>query len=101
MIEASYQKGAYYLYEYMMAKQQNQEFSRFTSSASVNSNISKKVSLNANINFSRDVYQGNVPSANLTANYTPKDDLSFFNERFTGTDTSLSTRATSLMCRWG
>lgn len=78
MIEASYQKGAYYLYEYMMAKQQNQEFSRFTSSASVNSNISKKVSLNANINFSRDVYQGNVPSANLTANYTPNDDLAFF-----------------------
>jgi len=77
MIEASYQKGAYYLYEYMMAKQRNKEFSRFTSSASVNSNISKKVSLNANINFSRDVYQGNVPSANLTANYTPKDDLSF------------------------
>jgi hypothetical protein len=78
MIEASYQKGAYYLYEYMMAKQRNKEFTRFTSSASVNSNISKKVSLNANINFTRDVYQGNVPSANLTANYTPKDDLAFF-----------------------
>lgn len=78
MIEASYQKGAYYLYEYMMAKQRDKEFTRFTSSASLNSNISKKVSLNANINFTRDVYQGNVPSANLTANYTPNDDLAFF-----------------------
>jgi len=78
MIEASYQKGAYYLYEYMMAKQRNKEFTRFTSSASVNSNISKKVSLASNINFTRDVYQGNVPSANLTANYTPKDDLALF-----------------------
>ena len=78
MIEASYQKGAYYLYEYIMAKQRNKEFSRFTSSASVNRNISKKVSLASNINFTRDVYQGNVPSANLTANYSPKDDLAFF-----------------------
>jgi hypothetical protein len=76
--DVSYQRGPYYLYEYMMAKQRDKEFTRFTSSASVNSNISKKVSLNANINFTRDVYQGNVPSANLTANYTPKDDLALF-----------------------
>jgi len=76
--EVSYQRGPYYLYEYMMAKQQGKEFFRFTSSASVNRNISKKVSLASNINFTRDVYQGNVPSANLTANYSPKDDLAFF-----------------------
>ena len=42
---------AYYLYEYMMAKQQGKEFYRFTSSASVNKNISKKLSLSSNINF--------------------------------------------------
>lgn len=78
MAETSYQKGAYYLYEYMMAKQQGKEFYRFTSSASVNKNISKKLSLSSNINFTRDAYQGDVPSVNLTANYFPKDNMAFF-----------------------
>jgi hypothetical protein len=78
MIEASCQKGAYYLYEYVMSKQRNREFSRFTSSVSVNKKISKKVSLASNINFTRDAYQGNVPSANLTANYSPKENMAFF-----------------------
>lgn len=76
--EVSYQKGAYYLYEYMMARQFDKEFYRLTSSVAVNKKISKKFSLSSNVNFTRDVYQGNVPSINLNANYIPKDDLSFF-----------------------
>lgn len=78
MIDASYQKGAYYLYEYMMAKQQHKEFNRFTSSVSINKNISKKLSFSSGINFSHDVYQGSVPSANLTANFFAKDNMAFF-----------------------
>jgi hypothetical protein len=62
----------------MMANKQGKEFSRFTSSASVNKNISKKLSLSSNVNFTRDVYQGNVPSANLTANYSPRENMVFF-----------------------
>lgn len=78
MIDASYQKGAYYLYEYMMAKQQDREFSRFTSSISINKNISKKISFSSGINFSHDVYQGSVPSANLTASFIAKENMAFF-----------------------
>jgi hypothetical protein len=75
---ASYQKGAYYLYEYMMSRQQNREFYRFISSAAINKNISKKMSLTSSMNFTRDTYQGGVPSANLTANYFPKEEVAFF-----------------------
>jgi hypothetical protein len=74
----SYQKGAYYLYEYIMAKQSNKNFSRFTASASINKNIAKKISLSSGFNFSEDVYQGSVPSANLTAAYSPKENVAFF-----------------------
>lgn len=76
--DVSYQKGAYYLYEYMTAKRLDKEFYRFTASASINKNLSKKVSFSSNINFTRDAYQGNVPSANLTANYFAKDNMAFF-----------------------
>lgn len=75
---ASYQKGAYYLYEYMMANRQNREFYRFTSSAAINKNISKKISLTSSMNYTRDTYQGSVPSANLTTNYFPKEEVAFF-----------------------
>lgn len=78
MLDASYQKGAYYLYEYIMARQQDKEFSRFTSSLSVNKNISKRVSFMSGINFSHDAYQGGVPSANLTASFVAKDNMAFF-----------------------
>lgn len=77
-VDASYQKGAYYLYEYMMSKQSNEEFKRFTAAASINKNISNKISLISNMNFSWDTYQGNVPSVNLTAKYILKDNLAFF-----------------------
>lgn len=78
MMETSYQKGAYYLYEYMMAKQQGKQFDRFTASVSTNQQISKKLSFSSGFNFSHDVYQGSVPSANLTANFMAKDNISFF-----------------------
>lgn len=76
--DLSYQKGAYYLYEYMTARRLDKEFYRFTASASVNKSLSKKISLSSNINFTRDAYQGNVPSANLTTNYFAKDNMAFF-----------------------
>jgi len=78
MIDASYQKGAYYLYEYMMARQQDKEFNRFTSSLSINKNISKKFLFSSGINYSHDVYQGSVPSANLTASFFAKENMAFF-----------------------
>jgi hypothetical protein len=78
MMETSYQKGAYYLYEYMMAKQQGKQFDRFTASVSTNQQISKKLSFSSGFNFSHDVYQGSVPSANLTANFLAKDNMAFF-----------------------
>ena len=78
MMETSYQKGAYYLYEYMMAKQQGKQFDRFTASLSTNRQISKKLSFSSGVNFSHDVYQGSMPSANLTANFLAKDNISFF-----------------------
>ena len=77
-VNTSYQRGAFYLYEYMMARQQDRKFYRFTTSASLNKNISKKVSFSSNINFTRDTYQGNVPSVNLTANYFPKENIALF-----------------------
>ncbi|RNC63983.1 carboxypeptidase regulatory-like domain-containing protein [Proteiniphilum sp. X52] len=78
MIDASYQKGACYLYEYMMARQQHKGFNRFASSVSINKKISKKLSFSSGVNFSHDVCQGSVPSANLTANFFAKDNRAFF-----------------------
>jgi len=74
----SYQKGSFYLYEYMMSSQQDRDFYRFTSSASINKDLSKEVSLSSSMNFTRDTYQGNVPSVNLTANYFPRENLGLF-----------------------
>lgn len=80
--DLSYQRGAYYLYEYMMARQQGKAFYRFISSASINKNISKKLSLTSSMNFTRDAFQGNVPSMNLTANYFLKDNLTLFTNAY-------------------
>ena len=77
-LNLSYQDGAYYIYEYMMANRLNRDFYRFTASVSANKNISKKINLNSGLNFTRDVYQGNVPSVNLNINWKPSDKVSLF-----------------------
>lgn len=74
--EVTWQQGAYYLYEQVMAQQQNREFTRFTASASVNQRFSKRFHLSSGFNFTRDVYQGNVPSVNINARYFTRPNLS-------------------------
>ncbi len=76
--DVSHQKGAFYLYEYMTSKSLGKEFYRFTASASYRKTIAKKLSLSSGMQFSRDRYQGNVPSANLTADYFAGNNLAFF-----------------------
>lgn len=73
----SWQQGAYYLFEQVMAQQQGKTFNRFTASSSVNHRFSQKFDLSAGINFSSDVYQGNIPSVNLNARYSPGSKFSF------------------------
>lgn len=77
-IDFSYQKGAYYLYEYMMSKTQNSDFYRYTVSASVQKNISRKISLSSGANFTRDSYQGSIPSVNVNTSWSPNNKLSLF-----------------------
>ncbi|MFA5695759.1 MAG: carboxypeptidase-like regulatory domain-containing protein, partial [Proteiniphilum sp.] len=72
----TWQQGAYYLYEQVMAQQQNREFTRFTASASVNQRFSKRFHLSSGFNFTHDVYQGNVPSVNINARYFTRPNLS-------------------------
>ena len=74
---ASWQQGAYYLFEHVMAQRQETAFTRFTTSVSVNHNLSNKLRISSGINFSNDVYQGAIPSANLNAAYSPNSKLSF------------------------
>lgn len=77
-MDVSYQKGPYYLYEYVISARQDVDFYRFTTSLSVNKEISKKFLLSSGINFSRDNYQGNVPSVNLSVNWLPMEKVSLF-----------------------
>ncbi len=77
-MDVSYQKGAYYLYEYVMSSWQDVDFYRFTASLSANKNISKKILLSTGINFTRDNYQGNVPSVNVSMNWLPMDNIALF-----------------------
>lgn len=77
-MDVTYQKGAYYLYEYLMSVRQDVDFYRFTTSLTVNKEISKKFMLSSGINFTRDNYQGDVPSVNLSMNWLPKENVSFF-----------------------
>lgn len=77
-IDVSYQNGAYYLYEYVMSARQDEDFYRFTTSLSANKEISKKLMFSSGINFTRDNYQGDVPSVNLSINWLPKDNLALF-----------------------
>ena len=72
-----WQHGAYYLYEQVMAQQQNRVFTRFTASASVNHRISNNFHLTSGFNFTRDVCQGDVPSVNINARYFTRHQLSF------------------------
>jgi hypothetical protein len=74
---ASWQQGAYYLFEHVMAQRQETAFTRFTTSVSVNHNLSNKLRISSGINFSNDVYQGAIPSVNLNAAYSPNSKLSF------------------------
>ena len=73
----TWQQGAYYLYEQVMAQQLNRAFTRFTASASVNHRLSKSFHLSSGFNFTRDVYQGNVPSVHINAQYFTRHNLSF------------------------
>lgn len=73
----TWQQGAYYLYEQVMAQQQNRPFTRFTASASVNHRFSKKIQLTSGFNFTRDVHQGDVPSLNIDARYFGRHNFSF------------------------
>ncbi len=77
-IDLSYQKGAYYLYEYMTSKGRSSDFYRYTASASVQKNISRKIVFSAGANFSRDSYQGSIPSINVNTIWSPSDKLSLF-----------------------
>ncbi|WP_418893087.1 hypothetical protein [Limibacterium fermenti] len=81
-VNSSWQRGAFYLYEYAMARQNDTGFNRFAVGASVNKDFSKKVSLTSNVNFTKDTYQGNVPSANLTVKYRPNESYSFFSNAY-------------------
>lgn len=73
----SWQQGAYYLFEQVMAQRQEKVFTRFTASASINHQISNKFRISSGINFSNDVYQGAIPSANINTTYTPGGKVSF------------------------
>lgn len=73
----TWQQGAYYLFEQVMAQRQGKDFSRLTISASANQNFSNRLTLSSGINFTSDVYQGKIPSANLNARYNPGSNLSF------------------------
>lgn len=77
-LNATYQNGAYYLYEYMMSRGLNERFRRFTASASANKKLSNKLLLVSGINYSKDKYQGGVPSTHININYTPKDNINLF-----------------------
>lgn len=72
----TWQQGAYYLYEQVMAQQQDREFARFTVSASVNHRFSKSFHFTSGFGFTRDVYQGNVPSVNISAQYFTRHNVS-------------------------
>jgi hypothetical protein len=74
----SWQQGAYYLYEQVMAQQQQRPFTRLTLSAAINHDFSKKFTLSSGFNFIRDINQGEVPSATINARYIPRINLSFF-----------------------
>ena len=74
----SYQRGAYYLYEHLLSSRQNKDFYRFSSSISANKEISKKLIFSSGINFTRDNYQGNVPSVNMSVNWMAKDNFAIF-----------------------
>jgi len=74
--EVTWQQGAYYLYEQVMAQQQDREFARFTALASVNHRFSKSFHLTSGFSFTRDVYQGNVPSVNISARYFTRHNVS-------------------------
>lgn len=73
----SWQQGAYYLFEQVMAQRQEKVFTRFTASASVNHQLSNKFRISSGVNFSNDVYQGAIPSVNLNTTYTPSNRVSF------------------------
>lgn len=75
---ATWQQGAYFLYEQMTAMQQNKPFSRLTLSASANHQISKKLSISCGFNFTREVYRGDVPSLNLNSKYAFRNGVSLF-----------------------
>lgn len=82
MVDASYQRGAFYIYEYIMARQLDKNFNRFTTSFSFNKMIAKRLSIATGINLSHDVYQGSVPSANLTANYLLRENITLFSNAY-------------------
>ena len=77
-MDVSYQKGAYYLYEYVTSLRDDAEYYKFTTSLSANKNISKNILLSSGINFTRDNYQGSVPSVNLSVNWLPLDNVALF-----------------------
>ncbi len=77
-MDVSYQKGAYYLYEYVTSLRDDAEYYKFTTSLSANKNISKNILLSSGVNFTRDNYQGSVPSVNLSVNWLPLDNVALF-----------------------
>lgn len=77
-MDASYQKGAYYLYEYVMSTREETDYYKFTASLSANKDISKRLMVSSGINFTRDNYQGSVPSVNLSMNWLPQDNVALF-----------------------
>lgn len=75
---ATWQQGAYFLYEQMTAQQQNKPFSRLTLSASVNHQFSQRLSISSGFNFTRELYRGDVPSLNLNSKYAFRNGVSLF-----------------------
>lgn len=76
--ELSYQYGAYYLYEHVMAQLENKIFNRLAVSAVVNHRFSRKFALSSGVNFVKDTYQGIVPSINTNMQYYPRGNVSLF-----------------------
>lgn len=71
-----WQQGAYYLYEQAMSLQHKKEFTRFSAAASVNHRFSKNFHLTSGFNFTRDIYQGNIPSFTMNIQYFTLHNLS-------------------------
>lgn len=93
-LNTSFQKGSFFLYEYMMARQENTTFERSSIAFSMRKELSKKIMASSNLNYSHDVYQGGVPSANVMLKYYPTKMLSLFTNGYWYEHRFLNTKST-------